>query len=190
MSNRPSLFIILCEDKLQELFVRRFLTKGWNINGRMIRSLAYPDGSGSGEKHVRDKYPGELKAYRSRHASTALVVVIDADTKSVQDHHDELDAAARENGIPPRSVDEPVIHVIPKHHIETWLAYLDGVRSIDETFSYKPQYQFKNCESEAHNIVDKLADNCKQNNALINPPDSLKRTCIEFDRRIHPLLTN
>ena len=102
MSNRPSRFIILCEDKLQELFVRRFLTKGWNINGRMIRSLAYPDGSGSGEKHVRDKYPGELKAYRSRHASTVLVTVIDAGTKSVRDHNGELDAAARENDIPPR----------------------------------------------------------------------------------------
>ena len=188
MSNRPSRFIILCEDKLQELFVRRFLTKGWNINGRMIRSLAYPDGSGSGEKHVRDKYPGELKAYRSRHASTVLVTVIDAGTKSVRDHNGELDAAARENDIPPRSNEEPVIYVISKHHIETWLAYLDGIRGIDETVSYKPQYQFKNCESDACNLVDKLADDCKWNIPLKNPPDSLMRTCREFDQKIRNLL--
>ena len=190
MSNKPSLFIILCEDKLQDSAIRRFLKKGWNIKERQIRNPGYPkDGrGGSGEKHVRDKYASELRAYRTRQASTVLVVVIDADTKSVQDHHNELDTAARGNSIPARSNNESVIHVIPKHHIETWLAFLDGDENIDETISYKSGYEFKNCESDARNLIDKLADNCKQNNVLENPPDSLMRTCLEFNQRIRLLL--
>ncbi|MEI6421241.1 MAG: hypothetical protein WCP55_03425, partial [Lentisphaerota bacterium] len=84
MSNKPSQFIILCEDKLQESVIRRFLKKGWDIQERLIRRSHYPNGAGSGEQHVRNKYANELRAYRSRSASTVLLVVIDADTKSVE----------------------------------------------------------------------------------------------------------
>ena len=188
MSNKPSQFIILCEDKLQESVIRRFLKKGWDIQERLIRRSHYPNGAGSGEQHVRNKYANELRAYRSRSASTVLLVVIDADTKSVEAHHAELDAAARSNGILPRSADESIIHVIPKHHIETWLAYLNGAGNIDETCSYKKEYGFKNRESEAHRLVDKLTEICKNTKSLEDPPDSLKKTCVEFNKRIRSRL--
>ncbi len=192
MTSKASQFIILCEDKLQDFAIRRFLKKGWDITARQIRNPGYPKdgGGGSGEKHVRDKYAEELKAFRNRNASasTVLIVVIDADAKSVAVHNNELNTAAHKNGISIRSKDEAVIHIIPKWHIETWLAWLDGVK-IDENTSYKPQYEYKNRESETHVFIDKLADNCKQNKQLENPPDSLKKACYEFNLRLRQLLS-
>ncbi len=192
MSNRASQFIILCEDKLQDSVIRRFLKKGWDITERQIRNPGYPKdgGGGSGEKHVRDKYAEELKAFRNRNASasTVLIVAIDADTKSVRVHNNELNAAAQKNGISMRLKNEAVIHIVPKRHIETWLAWLNGVE-IDENTSYKPKYEYKNCESDAHPLIDKLADNCRQNKQLENPPDSLKKACDEFNLRLRQLLS-
>ncbi len=186
MSNRVSQFIIICEDKLQEVVACRFLKKGWNINQRLIRTEICT--AGSGEKHVRDKYANELIALRARSGKTALVVVIDADKGSVKDHNNELNAAAIKNNIKPRSDTEPVVHIIPKRHIETWLAWLNSVE-MDENTSYKPKYEYKNCESETHVFIDRLADNCKQNKELENPPDSLKKACKEFNSRLRQLLS-
>lgn len=188
MNNRASQFIILCEDKLQEVTISRFLKKGWNINKSLIRSVSYPKGKGSGEKHVKDRYANELRALRARSGRTVLIVIIDADDGSVEKHNNELDISAVNGNIKPRSDREPVVHIIPKWHIETWLAWLNGAE-IDENTSYKPQYEYKNRESETHVFIDRLADYCKQNKQLENPPDSLKKACDEFNLRLRQLLS-
>ena len=86
--SRASDIIVLCEDRLQEVFVRRFLKQGWGIKQPPIRPVPYPHGGsgGAGEKHVRDNYPNQLKAYRDRSAKakTILIVVMDADVDTVQ----------------------------------------------------------------------------------------------------------
>jgi hypothetical protein len=149
--------------------------------------VPYPrSGSGgAGEKHVRDKYPSQLRAYRARSAKakTLLIVIIDADTGTVHTHHQEFDKACRQAQPPiaARQADEAVIHVIPKWHIETWLAYLDGI-TVSEDQQYKASHAFKACESECHQLVDKLAKACKDKKQLVNPPDSLVRACVELDR--------
>ena len=177
--SKASQIILLCEDKLQEVVVRRFLKKGWGIRPRKIRVVPFPNGRGSGEGHVRNKYPENLKAYRSRRAQTILIAVIDADTGSVAQHQRELDNACQNTA--PRQAGEAIVHLIPKHHIETWLAYLDG-QSVDETEEYKSSHQFKGRESECHGLVDILADTCKSNSQLIAPPPSLNEACVEFGR--------
>lgn len=185
--SRASDIIILCEDRLQEVFVRRFLKQGRGIRQPPIRPVPYPHGGsgGAGEKHVRDNYPNQLKAYRDRSAKakTILIVVLDADVDTVQVHHNELEAACQQArpAISARQANEAVIHVIPKWHIETRLAYLDDVR-VSEDRQYKPDYAFKGCESSCHPLVDKLAAACKNGQRLTNPPDSLVQACREFDR--------
>lgn len=179
--NKASQIIILCEDKLQDVVVHRFLTKGWGVKPRIIRRVPYPSGSGSGEAHVRKRYPDELKAFRSRPASTVLIAVIDADTKSVSQHHRELDTAC--SNIPSRQEGEAIVHIIPKHHIETWLAYLDGVE-VDEAQNYKQSHGFKGRESECHRLVDELAGRCKNNVPLSGFPPSLVGACKEFKARL------
>ncbi len=132
---------------------------------------------------MRDNYPNQLKAYRTRHAGTVLIVVIDADTRTVSAHHRELDNACHqaEPAVTARLANEAIVYVIPKWHIETWLAYLDGSR-VGEDQSYKASHAFKGCESDCHPLVDQLATACKSGRRLTNPPDSLVQACREFDR--------
>lgn len=183
--SKASRIVVLCEDKLQAVVVRRFLTKGWGHGPRTVRVIPPPAGrEGSGEKYVRDQYPVQLKECRGRHASTILIVVIDADRESVKKHHDELSQACQQtdNGPAPRTDDEPVVHVIPKRNMETWLAYLDGV-SVDETTDYKKgKYLYRGNESACHGLVDVLAARCKNRENLVSPPESLADVCKEFDR--------
>ncbi len=183
--SRASNIIVLCEDRLQEVFVRRFLKKGWGIKEPPIRVVSCPraGSGGAGEKYVRDNYPDQLKACRARHAKTILVVVLDADTGTVSAHREELDNSCRkaQPAVAARQPDEPVVYVIPKWHIETWLAYLDGV-SISEDQQYKTQYAFRQCESDCHRLVDKLATACRDKGQLPTPPDSLRQACTEFER--------
>ena len=179
--SKASKYTILCEDKLQDVFVSHFLKK-CGVRHRLCVVVPYPaGGKGSGEQHVRERYAKELKAFRSRAASTILIVVIDADNKTVQARHNELDSQATSAGLPVRESNEQIVHVIPKRHIETWLAYLDG-NNVNETDEYKPQYQFTNCESDAYPLIDKLADHCKNQDELIDAPDCLVQVCREYGR--------
>lgn len=183
--SKASRITVLCEDHLQKVVVWRFLTKGWAVNPRNINVVPYPHGKGSGEGHVRTRYLKELNAFRTRSASakTILIVVIDADTGSIEQHHRELEIACQraDPAIEPRKTNEAVVHLIPKRHIETWLAYLDDKKP-NEDESYKLGYEFKHKESRCHNLVDKLVHNCKHSTPLNSPPPSLKKSCDEFER--------
>jgi hypothetical protein len=138
---------------------------------------------GAAEKYVRDNYPSQLKAYRSRHAKTILIVVLDADAGPVSAHQRELDDACRrvQPAVPARLPEEAVVHIIPKWHIETWLAYLDDVKASEDQ-QYKASHAFKGCESDCHPLVNKLAAACKNGERLTDPPNSLLQACREFDR--------
>lgn len=183
--SKASEIIILCEDHLQKVFVQRFLKHGWGIEQHLIRPVPCPraGSGGAGEKYVRDEYPNQLKAYRTRHAKTILIVVLDADAGTVSAHQRELDDACRraEPAVTARLASEAVIHVIPKWHIETWLAYLDGTR-VSEDQQYKAGHAFQGRESDCHVLIDKLATACKYGERLTDPPDSLVQACREFDR--------
>jgi hypothetical protein len=185
--SKASQVIVLCEDKLQEVVVYRFLKKGWGITNRQVRIIPQPHGEGSGEKHVRNLYPSELRAYRTRKAKTILIAVIDADNGTVAEHNTELEKACHLKNIEPRHKDDAVMHLIPRRHIETWLAYLDG-QSVNEVDNYKPSYEFKHRESDCHNLVDKLARNCKNNTRIHEPPQSLNSACKEFSERVRTVL--
>ena len=188
--SRASEIVILCEDKLHEVVVRRFLTKGWSVSPRTIRVCPYPEGRGSGESHVRTQLAKEMKAYRARQAATILVAMVDADTGTVAEHQAELDAALTREGVAPRLPGDNVVYLVPKRSIETWLAYLDGEPVVENEpeeqksgkFRYKAKYGFRGCESKARPLVDRLAESCRKGRALAKPPDSLVVACKEFDR--------
>ena len=120
---------LLCEDSQTDAFVRRFLRRR-NFRGRDIRTLPLPDGSRSGEQWVRERYPGELRAIRGCQGAF-LVVVTDADQYSTATRRAQLDAACEEKQIPQRDDCDPVLVIVPRRNIETWLAYLDGTE-VDE----------------------------------------------------------
>ena len=177
--SKASQIIVLCEDKAHEVFVKRFLKKGWGVKPRAIRVLSYPNGKGSGKKHVVDNISSEAEALRKRHASTILLVIQDADELSVDQVKSNLDAQLPS----PRDNNERIAYIIPKWHIQTWIAYLDGV-NVDEANknTYKNKYGKISELKDAHPLIDSLADNCREKLQLESPPDSLVATCEEFNR--------
>ena len=167
---------ILCEDIQQACFVRRFLmNRGWDRYD-FYEKIA-PPGFGSAEQMVRERFPSELQAYRSKssHLKNGLIAVVDADKRGVIERIRDFDEACDEKGIARKGPDERVLFVVPKRNIETWLAYLQG-KSVDEETSYQ-RYEY---ESLCHRDADKLDVMCKKQKLEGNPPASLERCCTEF----------
>lgn len=137
--SKPSLVIVLSEDWRQQTFVRSYLERA-GFTKRQIRSEPLPSGKGSGEQWVRQRYAKNVAAYRSRvaSASTALVVVIDADTGEMTQRHRELDQALLQDNLTRRTNEEKIAHLIPKRNIETWILCLNG-RDVDEVSDYRHQ---------------------------------------------------
>ena len=177
--SRSVQIVLLCEDSQHEAFARRFLSRvGWSI--RHIRVEKAPKGAGSGEQFIRNRFPDEVKAYRSQkhHVSVALLVIMDGDRKGVEGRLNELDNACRERGISSRSSDEHVLVFVPTWQIETWFAYLEG-GGVDETKRNYPRLpRARDCQQH----VDTLVSMC-QNNKLRQPaPSSLVAACEEYNQ--------
>jgi hypothetical protein len=133
--SKPSQVIVLVEDDHQEMLVYRYLKK----RGLRPRIESSPSGKGSAESWVRKSFAKEVSAYRIRQAkaSTALIVVIDADTHTVQDRLNQLDQALRDAG--KQRVDagtEQIARLVPKRNVETWILCLTG-QEVDEETDYK-----------------------------------------------------
>ncbi len=179
--SKASQITVLCEDRPHDVFAKRFLKKGWGISGRHIRVIPYPEGRGSGKKHVQAKLADEVRAFRSRdrRASTILLVFRDADEDSVQKAKAVLDGKL-ESG---RKANERIVYINPKWHIETWIAYLDGV-SVDEEEKrkYKDKYEKMAESSACHPLIDALASKCRKKELLDSPRPSLTDACEEFER--------
>jgi hypothetical protein len=134
--SRPSLVIVVLEDDNHEMLVRRYLKKR-GMREHEIRIEISPSGEGSAENWVRKTFVKEISAYRTRHARTKLIVVIDADTGTVQERLRQLDQALRDNGKQAVDTDsEQIARLVPKRNVETWIRCLNG-HAVDEETDYK-----------------------------------------------------
>jgi hypothetical protein len=140
---------ILAEDREQQNLVRRYMERCGHGAGLRRVPLPAKGPGGSGEKYVRDQYPVQLQACHSsigRRASSLLIVIIDADMEETRHRAtqlaDSLETARRNchpNGqyqFRPLEINEPVVVLIPKRHIETWIRALLGVQ-VNEHDKYK-----------------------------------------------------
>lgn len=139
MPDRIANKIILVEDVEQQNLLYRYLERcGHNVRDCRFERPARRAG-GSGEKFVRDQYPQEVKACRSslgRRASALLVVMIDADTETTERRASQLSATLETAGMDARGNSEPIVVLVPKRHVETWIRALLG-NTVDEQQSYK-----------------------------------------------------
>ena len=146
MSRRQTQIIVVCEDRTQEVFLRRYLVAMGYSAGARDKKVTFqiaPRGRGSGERFVLVRYAHELAEFRKRSGRNPqfhrLVAIIDADAGTVQQHEAELAAMAVAAGQSPRQRGEAIIHLIPKRNIETWIHRLLR-NTADELTDYKPVY--------------------------------------------------
>ena len=91
MSRRVQI-VLLCEDTQHETCLRRFLSAmGWET--RAMRVEKAPGGRGAADQFVRQQFPRELRAHRTRHATQALVTMMDGDLYGVDARLEQLNQA-------------------------------------------------------------------------------------------------
>ena len=167
--------VLLCEDEQSACFARRLL-KRRGFSSHDLREQIAPPGKGSGEQWVRDRLPNEVMALRAKR-SLGLFVLTDADVHTVSERIETLAQKCQEEHVAWRDASEPIILIIPRRNIETWLAYLRG-QDVDETSVY-PKYA---AEADCREEVRVLDEMCKRK-ALRKPaPPSLEAACQEFER--------
>jgi len=133
--DRTSMIILLCEDDLQEQLVVAYLKRCGieTASPVLVRKNPSRTVHGGNVTWVIREFPKEFEAVRKRHesrANTLLIVVVDADNKDVTERARDLtDGSLIGNG-------RPLLLLIPKRHIETWIRSALG-DNVDETSNYK-----------------------------------------------------
>jgi hypothetical protein len=154
VSERIAEVVIVAEDLRQVNFVRRSLR--CVESNRQVRVVRSPTGTGSGEQFVRQQYSKEVERYRNRSTrrKAALIAVIDADTNTVAYREQQLENELKSDGQAKRKESEKIALLIPKRHIETWIACLTG-EEVNETADYKST---KDIEGKIKKAAEKFYD--------------------------------
>jgi len=157
---------------------------GWNM--RELRVEKSPSAGGSAEQWVRERFPTELKVYRQRRqrAVSALIAMIDADSKDLQERINEFQKACQSWQMHFRGEDEAVAFGIPKRNIETWIHYLNG-KLVNEKDVYAKLERERGCKP----AVNSLVRLCQSKGLSADAPPSLATACNEYNSRIRPLIS-
>lgn len=116
---RVSQVIVLAEDQRHQRLIYRYLHRLSLQNVTRFEPL--PSGRGCGEQWVRERYANLVRAFRKRQANTALIVMIDADTRDLNWRVRQLENALAGAELSPRTAQEKIVHLIPRRNIETWI---------------------------------------------------------------------
>jgi hypothetical protein len=182
-------FTILCEDIDQDRFIRQYLIcRG--VHKRDINN--YPKVQGkkieNNNASILQHYPELIKSYRSKkYQDLAIVIMIDADDRSVDDRirslNIALDESAGKLNRELRQPDEKIAIFVPARNIETWFSYINGNLDCNETTDYKDlSMETGERIKFAQNAAIKLATEICPQGLDDNAPDSLKRACQELQR--------
>jgi len=135
--SKPSSVIVIVEDERHEMLVRRYLKK-CGMGAHQVTYVRSPSGAGSAEQWVRSRFAKEVSAYRNRRAraTTALIVVIDADAHTVLRRLTQLSGELKQSGIQAIGNGEQVAQLVPKRNVETWILSLNQ-ETVDEETDYK-----------------------------------------------------
>lgn len=115
--SRASEIVLLCEDEMHARLLRAYFRQ-CNIPTGIVRALvASKLTQGGNDVLVIRMFPDELQRcrLRAKKARSLLVVVLDADEAEVVDRRRQLAPS------PPLTNDDPVVILIPKRNVETWI---------------------------------------------------------------------
>jgi hypothetical protein len=136
MSDRVSQTILLCEDEAQARLTKAYMKRcGLRAEPPYLKSLVASQMQfGGNVLWVMNEFPSQLRACRQRQkkANTLLIVVVDADTFTVEDRRRQLLNRVKLAGYSESGANEPAVLLIPKRHIETWICTLLGMAVTEE----------------------------------------------------------
>jgi hypothetical protein len=138
VTDRVSQIILLCEDDAHQRLALEYM-KRCGINTRdVVPRVGSRMQKGSGKQWVIQEFPRQLHASRQRssRARTLLVVLVDADEDTVAHREQSLWDRVSSAGYDPRRHDDPIVLLIPRWHVETWIRALLG-QAVDEDQQYK-----------------------------------------------------
>ena len=177
MTRKQTQIVILCEDRQQEVFARKYF-EARGIPRRKITPIVCPSGKQAGEQYVRERYGAEVETFRRKQRENrALVVVIDADTQSVTNRLRQLDQQLESDNQPLRVNHERIAIFIPKRNIETWIAFARG-ETVDEQTTYSKLAQESDCVPHVQHLANEICPKGLPEHA----PESLHRSCEELKR--------
>jgi hypothetical protein len=140
MAERIASIVLLVEDLRQESLLRHYF-KRLGHDSRSFRIQMIAHGQGSGEQFVREKYASEVRAIRQQLSRTkaCLAVMIDADSDradALRRRRQQLERALQDADEAPRGASEPILNLIPKLNVETWILALTDL-DVDEGQDYR-----------------------------------------------------
>jgi hypothetical protein len=138
--SKPSLVMAVLEDDHHRRLIYRYLIE-CGLKTHEVRIERSPSGEGSAENWLRSRFVREVRVCRTRHAQTALIVMIDADTISSHARLIQLARALSDVDEQPIAADERVARLVPKRNVETWILCLNGKR-VDENTDYKRRHDW------------------------------------------------
>jgi hypothetical protein len=157
VTERVANIIILAEDQEHEILVKRYLQRSGH-NERSVRPVALPGSRQSGSQHVREQFPKQVKECRGtlgRRASCLLIVITDADNLSTMQREQTLHAELERMGVAHLSHTEPIVILIPKWQVETWIkCALGQVMSENDKDSDRPPVNAEQIKLAARTIFE------------------------------------
>jgi len=176
--SRAAEIVILAEDQNLRKVIRRYLRKKANYSRHHIRVITASEASGL--TLVQTQFPNQVQELRKtlKRRSAVLIIGADADEETVEARIQNLDRRLTNENIASRDSSEPIIFVIPKRNIETWMYYLAG-NQVDEVTDYKPR-----CNKQVNDVWPANFVRFINNPLPADCPDSLRRACETELRRI------
>ena len=177
MPNKLATIIVRCEDIQQRVFIYRCLREN-DIHRRTIQIKNNPKGRGDAKRFVLDQYPVQVEAMRrTPHISTAVISMIDADDRTVEERKQEHNNALSKSEQDHRANGEQIAILVPRRNIETWIHHLLG-----ETVNEDDEYQrFRGEERKCAPAAQEFARRCPGDMHEADLP-SLHDGCAELQR--------
>lgn len=176
---------IVCEDIAQFDFIKAY-AQLLGANKRKILRLTEANNNAT----VLGHYPKAVHSYRKvASENVILVVMIDADNKTVQERLREfdqkLDVEKYQLNQGTRSNTEKILIFIPIRNIESWFHYINGGSDVEnkkdqngKIVSYKDTYQ----DADISQLAKKLKAEICVRGLPENAPSSLHHACRELAR--------
>ena len=131
--------VILAEDVRHRKLLRKYLRRRGYSHHKIRECPWFPKFQAPCLSFVKAEYPLQVQALRDKahRVNAALLTMVDADEKTVEQRIEEFDALLVADGKTRRADNENIAIVVARRNVETWFYFLEG-NDVDEETNYKP----------------------------------------------------